>query len=510
MALSANDEQLLLEVYQKIIDNSPNLIFLIKKHFLREVSAEGIPMFVYANKTAREALNYSLEEFINPTTDQTRFFHPADMDKVKERFKARLEKDFEAKTLDRNMLDIRLLSKEGEIIPVLYRMVTIDESSDENDPLFHFDGIDLRPIERKEEEIKILKKRYEYFLKESPDGMYSADKEGTLTYVNESAVKKLDYDSADQVIGKNLANDLYYSSVERDIFLRKLSEKGFLSNYPICLKNEGGELRIVSTTSVLIKDDDGNILGVDGLIRDISEKSYLKKLQLDLVKNSRGKLKSMNIDTNLIKENDKFSIVNALELFQEYRKSVKDDSSGSNSKEINKNIEVIFTTFSENVLKYERIKYIRKLEKERAIQCVNLTKIVKDILETNDKLNLQRNTELIIPEDDILIKGKSSILLQLLNIIFNEKYITALKKCNKFLLKIKESKLGNEFYWEFSFEIKFGEEIITKEKIMRNYGIEEYLLGKMIRNWGGKVYITEKENSLLFQAFFQKYKPITI
>ena len=69
-----------------------------------------------------------------------------------------------------------------------------------------------------------LKSRYDYFLAESPDGIYSTDKDGNITYFNKSAARMLNYDSGDQLLGKNIAEEFYYSPHDRDKLLSNIAK----------------------------------------------------------------------------------------------------------------------------------------------------------------------------------------------------------------------------------------------------------------------------------------------
>ena len=104
-------------------------------------------------------------------------------------------------------------------------------------------------------------------------------KGGELSLVTPSGVSLLDYDSADDLIGKN-TKELWSSSEERSKFLGILMQTGRVDGYEALFKKRDGSLVAVQLDSHLLFDANGEVIGSEGIFRDITERSeYQERLK---------------------------------------------------------------------------------------------------------------------------------------------------------------------------------------------------------------------------------------
>lgn len=116
------------------------------------------------------------------------------------------------------------------------------------------------------------------------DVFYRTDKEGRVVLVSPSALVMLGYDSVNELIGRNLATDFYVDPKEREIFLEELARNGSVSDYEVRLRRRDGMEITVSTNSCFYRDKKGEIVGVEGICRDITER---KKAEAALLKSKK-------------------------------------------------------------------------------------------------------------------------------------------------------------------------------------------------------------------------------
>lgn len=109
---------------------------------------------------------------------------------------------------------------------------------------------------------------------------YRTDKEGYVVMVSPLAPAMLGYDSVDELIGRNLAMDLYADPKERKTFLEHLSKTGSVKDYEIRLRKRDGTEIIVSTNSCFYRDKNGEIAGVEGICRDITNQKSAEEALL--------------------------------------------------------------------------------------------------------------------------------------------------------------------------------------------------------------------------------------
>lgn len=107
-------------------------------------------------------------------------------------------------------------------------------------------------------------------------GIYVADVKGCLVYVNHSFAYMLGYSSKDEIIGLNMAEQLYVHSEDRLKFLNEIEKVGFVRDYEVQNKRKDGTFVTLSVTSSVILDENNQRAGIEGVIYDITER---KKMQ---------------------------------------------------------------------------------------------------------------------------------------------------------------------------------------------------------------------------------------
>jgi PAS domain S-box-containing protein len=108
-------------------------------------------------------------------------------------------------------------------------------------------------------------------------GIYVADAEGKLVYVNQSFASMLGYFNKEELIGRDLAQQLYVHPEERVMFMEKIKKIGFVRNYEIENKRKDGTTVWFSVTSDLILDQYNELAGVEGVVYDITEQKKASK-----------------------------------------------------------------------------------------------------------------------------------------------------------------------------------------------------------------------------------------
>lgn len=120
-------------------------------------------------------------------------------------------------------------------------------------------------------------------------GIYMADNKGKLFFVNQAFVKILGYDREEEVLGLNLSKELYADPKERKEFLEYMKKNGYAKNYVVRNKRKDGSIVYLSATSNYIKSKEGEVLGVEGVVNDITEKLVLE----EQLKTEKGKLEEV-------------------------------------------------------------------------------------------------------------------------------------------------------------------------------------------------------------------------
>ncbi|MEA1921856.1 MAG: PAS domain S-box protein [Pseudomonadota bacterium] len=129
--------------------------------------------------------------------------------------------------------------------------------------------------------------KYRALANEAPDLRYRTDNEGKVVFISQSIHKMTGY-TAEEVIGLKVTG-LYVNPDERDLFIERLQKAGYVDDFIVQLKRKDGSIWWGSVNTRFYKDQNGNILGVDGVVRDVTEsRNAEKKLRV-----SEQKFRSM-------------------------------------------------------------------------------------------------------------------------------------------------------------------------------------------------------------------------
>ncbi len=210
------------------------------------------------NKAARNHFGYSLEEILGQPIDIL-YAEPE-----------------QARTVQRQMVEegqsiqeIVNRRKNGEIFPCLLSGSALLNTSGD---IVGFMGIsrDITEQKRTEEALRESEEKYRGLFENLHDVFYRADIMGNLTLVSPSVTRLLGY-TLDEVDGLNLIRDIYTMTVEgRREFMKTINTKGYIEGVEVKLKRKDGQEIWVSSNSHLYKDNHGNVLGIEGIFRDIT------------------------------------------------------------------------------------------------------------------------------------------------------------------------------------------------------------------------------------------------
>ena len=153
-------------------------------------------------------------------------------------------------------------------------------------------------------------KRYKTFFEGSKDAIYLTSVDGKIEDANDAFLKLFGYEK-DEIFANNVKS-LYSNPADRDKFQKIIELKGSVRDYELTLKKkEGTEIQCLVTSSARW-DEDNNIIGYQGIIRDMTESikadAELKKLsnaveqaaEMILITDNNGIIQYVNPEFELI------------------------------------------------------------------------------------------------------------------------------------------------------------------------------------------------------------------
>jgi PAS domain S-box-containing protein len=135
--------------------------------------------------------------------------------------------------------------------------------------------------------------KYYSLIKNINIGIYRTNPEGQFIDINPTMFRMFGFRSKKQFV-KQKAFDLYQNPRDRRRFIRKLRKLNFITGEELNLKKKNGAPIIVSVFAHAHKDKAGNLIWIDGIIEDITERKKLESKLLTsearfrkIVENSR-------------------------------------------------------------------------------------------------------------------------------------------------------------------------------------------------------------------------------
>ncbi len=109
------------------------------------------------------------------------------------------------------------------------------------------------------------------------DIYYRTDTNCDIVWISDSAKVMLGYDSVDALIGQNLVVDLCADRIKMTNSLDMLNENGKVTDYEVPLITKDGSTITVDAESYLYQNDNGEVAGVEGVFRDITERRAVER-----------------------------------------------------------------------------------------------------------------------------------------------------------------------------------------------------------------------------------------
>lgn len=155
------------------------------------------------------------------------------------------------------------------------------------------ESADITERRKTDDEILASEEKYRAFFTTSMDCVFITTLDGKWVDFNEAAIGLFGYESREELMDVKIS-DLYIDPADRKDHIRNISEKGYSFEYPVRLRKKDGTIISTLITSVARKDLEGNIIGFQGTIRDITEKKAAEDRISELLRLRDEQLRIIN------------------------------------------------------------------------------------------------------------------------------------------------------------------------------------------------------------------------
>ena len=247
------------EKYQHIFTYANDLIYLF--------DLEG--NFIEANLAAREFTGYGLNDRIH-----IRDILPPDKPEEIIKLERVIQQLLQGETTQAS-LEMEIVKTNGERAILDTRGVLLRDHSGK--PM-GFQGISRDITERKrlEKELRDNKEFLDNIIQNIVDTIIMTDIHGIVTFYHPGLMTETRYSPA-EMLGQPLWKFYREGKKEAKKIMSILKKEGRLINYELELVEKGGKVVPYLTSSILLRDDRGEIVGTLGIAKDLTEKKALER-----------------------------------------------------------------------------------------------------------------------------------------------------------------------------------------------------------------------------------------
>jgi len=119
------------------------------------------------------------------------------------------------------------------------------------------------------------------FFDNLPVGIYRTTLEGRIVFCNSAFAKIFGFDSISEMTDYPVI-DLYVNKEDRGDFVNLIIDKGWVEEFPMPLRRRDGTTIWCALTSKVVLDDDGIVVFLDGIVRDITKDMLEKESEAEL------------------------------------------------------------------------------------------------------------------------------------------------------------------------------------------------------------------------------------
>lgn len=187
------------------------------------------------------------------------------------------------------VLDPILLERSGKWIQQRFYGIEGDSGGNEYVVILTEDVTEREKAKTVQAELQRSNLKYRSLVKNLPVAAYTTNSEGRCISANPAMVRMFEEDSVEDLYRKPVTSR-YLNPSDRDEFLQQMAEHGQIRGYEVELVTRNDRPFWASISATATFDDNGRLLTVDGVIRDVSAEKILER---EMIKSQ--KLESLGI-----------------------------------------------------------------------------------------------------------------------------------------------------------------------------------------------------------------------
>ena len=253
--------------YRTLIETTRDLIYTTdRKGFL-----------TYLNPTLERAMGYTPDELNGKSF--AKILAPEFVDKAKGIFRRAMNGE------SIPVYETDLIRKDGTRISVEFNVSTLFDK--EGKPAGRYGiGRDITYRKQAEKALKESEDKYRGIFENALEGIYQSTPKGRFISANPAFARMLGYDSPEELIGSvtDIGKELYVDPDQRARVIHILDEHCVVQAYEVQLYRKDKSIIWLSLNTRAVKDEKGNLLFIEGMAEDITERKQAEEKILKTLK----------------------------------------------------------------------------------------------------------------------------------------------------------------------------------------------------------------------------------
>ena len=136
---------------------------------------------------------------------------------------------------------------------------------------------DISKEKKQEEMLRASEEEFKNLFEHVASGVFISSKEGKFLNANQALLDMLGYDSKEEFLNIDLPRDLYVRPEDRRTFQEMMERDGRVIDYEVEFKRKDGSTLPILLTGHARYDQQGNIIGYEGLNVDLTQRKLMEK-----------------------------------------------------------------------------------------------------------------------------------------------------------------------------------------------------------------------------------------
>ncbi|MDY6836106.1 MAG: PAS domain S-box protein [Chloroflexota bacterium] len=233
--------------------------------------------FIEINDFVKELTGYSDEQFATYTYKD--LVHPEDYTRAVNNMSK------VAKGGTTSPTDVRFITRSGDTVWLTLLLVPLVQNGRVSSVLGFAQDITER--RKAEDELRRSEEQFKRMLENMQDGYFRTDEFGNVSMANPRAAELVGVDWLDDLVGTNVTEVM--SSEEASTLMELMKQKGAVRRFEFEAHRKDGSTIPLEFNAQLVVDENGDVVGFEGLARDIIER---RRVEQEL-KESQEKLREL-------------------------------------------------------------------------------------------------------------------------------------------------------------------------------------------------------------------------